>query len=261
MKKLLRLLLVVAISFLFGCVPNRKYVYLQKDDLRKKSLPIDTVVRQYELDTFDYRIQSNDILSVRFESMTPEKYDFLAQAGTGNAMNQLANALIIGELVDEKGEIAFREIGKVKVAGFTVFQVQEKLQSLANQYLDGPVVKVRLLNYRFTILGEANKEGTIVLNNNRVSMLEAIGQAGGLTDLADRKNVKLLRQREGKTEVLYLNLLDENLMNSPYFYVYQNDVIIVPSLRQRPFRRYFGQNLSLLVSTISLLLLAINLSQ
>lgn len=254
-------LLLLMATLMLSCVPNRKILLLQHGDANARELATDTILRVYALDTFRYRLQSNDLISVRFESITPAKYDFLSKEIQGSGMNQLGNALLIGELVDERGEIPFPVIGKVKVSGLTVFEVQDKLQEIANVYLESPVVKVRLLNYRFTLLGEANSEGTFTLNNNRVSLLEAIGYAGGLTDLADRSNVKIVRQVEGRSTIQYVNLLDENFVNSPYYYVHQNDLIIVPPLRQRPFRKYAGQNLSLIISTLSLLLLAINLTR
>jgi polysaccharide biosynthesis/export protein len=256
-------LLFIGVIFLASCVPNKKVVLLQHEDVNIKGLPTDSIVRTYALDTFQYKIQPNDIVSVRFQSLTPKEFDFFSgglQAQAGVNLQQ-GGALILGELVDENGEISFPVVGKVRVAGLTVFQIEQKLQDIASGYVESPIVKVRLLNYRITVLGEVAREGTVTLTNNRVSMLEALGMAGGLGELADRANVKLIRQRGGVTEVQYLNLLDENFFNSPYYYVYQNDVLIVPPLRQRPFRRYFGTNLSLIVSTISLLLLAINLTR
>ncbi len=252
---------LVVVILLSACVSNKKSVLLQKNDVNRKGLLKDTVLRSYAIDTFQYHLQPNDLLSVRFESLTDDKYDFLSQKLQIGGMNMTGpNVLIIGELIDEHGYLPFPVIGKVKVAGLTVFETQDKLQALANLHLESPVVKVRLLNYRFTILGEVAREGTVTLVNNRVSMLEAIGQAGGLGEFADRSNIKLVRQIGGKTEVQYVNLLDENFIKSPYFYVYQNDVIIVPALRQKPFRRYFAQNLSLIVSTVSLIILTINLT-
>lgn len=251
------LLLILGAS----CVTNKKYVYLQKDDVNVKDLPKDTIVRNYNLQTYDYRIQPEDNISVRFESLTPKEFDIFNR-GTNQLQSQgltQGNAILIGELVDPQGEIAFPVVGNVKVSGLTVYEIQTKLQAIADQYLESPIVKVRLINFRITLLGEAKHEGTIILGNNRVNFIEAIGLAGGLTDFADRKNVKLIRQRNGKVEIHYLNLLDETFINSPEFFVYQNDVLIVPALRQRPYQTYFGKNLSLILSSLSLLLLTITL--
>lgn len=254
---------LVATVLLSSCVPNKKITLMQKDDINRKHLPKDSIVRTYALDTFQYKIQPNDVLLVRFESLTPQEFDFFStRSGQSSNINMTGNnAVAAGELVDENGEIPFPVIGKVRVAGLTVFQIRDSLQSIASQYLESPVVKVRLINYRITVLGEVGTQGTITLMNNRVSLLEAISEAGGLGELADRENIKLIRQKGATTEVQYINLLQEDFFNSPYYYVYQNDILIVPPLRQRPFRRYFGTNLSLIVSTISLVLLTINLTR
>lgn len=244
-----------------SCVTNKKYTYLQKDDVNLKNLPKDTIIRSYDIQKYEYRIQPEDNISVKFESLTPQEYDIFNRsliAQQTQNLNQL-NAILVGELVNPNGEITYPVIGNVRVAGLTVYEVQEKLQQLANQYLESPVVKVRLINFRFTILGEAKQEGTVILSNNRVNYFEAIGIAGGLTDLADKRNIKLIRQIDGKAHVQYLNLLDENFINSPEYFVHQNDIIIVPALRQRPYQTYFGKNLSLIISSLSLLLISVTL--
>lgn len=252
------LLLIGAAS----CVTNKKFLVMQKDDLHKKDVPLDTTVRIYQSVPYDYRLQPEDIVYVRFESLTPDDYDFLNQnqaMQAGNFNLQMGAGLIMGELIDYQGNIPFPFLGKIKVGGLTIFEAQDKLQQIAEEYLEKPVVKVRLLNFRYTILGEVNREGTITLMNNRVTLLEALGQSGGMTDLADRSKIKLIRQEHGETKIQYINLLDENFIHSPYYYIHQNDVLIVPPLKQRPYRKYFSQNLSLIISSLSLLLITLNL--
>jgi len=252
-------LLIVSLLVLGSCVTNKKYQLMQKNDVNKQNIPSDSVFRKYSIEPFDYKIQTNDILSVRFESLTPKEFDFLSKGSEPMLNNGLiGGALLIGDIVDELGEIPYPVVGKVKVIGMTIFEAQNHLQSIADKYLEAPIVKVRLLNYRITLLGEVNREGVVTINNNRVSMLEAIGLAGGLTDLSDKTSVKLIRQNGSNSEIVYLNLLDENFINSPYYYVYQNDILIVPALKQRAYRKYFGQNLSVIISSLSLLLLVIN---
>jgi polysaccharide export outer membrane protein len=259
MRNATLLLFLAALLGLSSCVTNKKVLYLQKEgDLKKRTNPPDSAVRDYDLVDFKYKIQANDVLYVRFQSLTAKEFDFMGlqnQPNVGAAGT--AGSLLGGELVDENGEVVFPVLGKVKVRGLTVFEAQDTIQKLADLYLDSPIVKVRLMNYRFTILGEVNREGSITFPNNRVSLMEAIGLAGGLLDLADRSNIKLIRQTGSKTEVHYINILKEDFLTSPYYYVYQNDVIVVPPLRQRPYRLYFSQNLSLLISSLSLLLIVL----
>ncbi|MFM7859110.1 MAG: polysaccharide biosynthesis/export family protein [Flammeovirgaceae bacterium] len=253
----------VILAHLYSCVPNKKVVLLQKGDVNE--LPAGTrdgvVARGYALDTFRYKIQPHDIVSIRFESLGPKEFDFLATnpqaqlAGGGGALLQL-----VGEIVDQEGYVPVPSVGKFKIGGLTVFEAQEKLRAIAeSRGLISPVVRVRLLNYRVTILGEVRHEGTFLPGSNRATMLEAISMAGGFTELADRSRVKLIRQVGDSTKVSYINLLQEGFFESRHYYAHQNDVLVVPALRQRPFRNYFGQNLSLFISTVSVVLLTLNL--
>ncbi|MCB0495447.1 MAG: polysaccharide biosynthesis/export family protein [Cyclobacteriaceae bacterium] len=259
------LLFVIGALILNSCVVNRKYQYLQNDDVNvgKNEIKKDTVLRIYDLSSFEYKLQPEDILSVQFHSLTPEEYDFFSiKNGGNNNYNQFQNnaaGLVNGYLVDENGDIEFPVVGKVRVSGFTIFEAQNHILDVARQYLKDPIVEVRLLNFRYTMLGEVKEEGTFTSLNNRITMIEAIGLAGGLTDLGDKSNIKVIRQGKGKAEVYYLDLLDESFINSPYYYVNQNDIIIIPPLKQRPYQVYFGKNLALVISSVSLLLIVLNL--
>jgi len=233
---------------------------LQHEDVNVKDLLKDSVVRDYTIEEFEYKIQPQDVLSITFESLTQDEYDFFSNSGAQNSMNiNATSAALTGELVDEDGNVEYPVVGKLHVEGLTVFQAQEYIQSVVRRYLQDPVVKVRIVNFRFTVIGEVDMENTITTLNNRISMLEAISLAGGFGELADRSAVKLIRQKGNKVEIQYLDFLEEDFINSEYYYVHQNDMIVVPALKQRAFRKYFGPNLALILSSITFLLLVLNL--
>ncbi len=238
-----------------ACVPARKLVYLQNEDelAKRKEIPKDSVLRKHTLDVREYRIQPLDLLSISFETLGDEndKFDFLSKISSQARGSSLAAASLSGILVNKEGEVEYAVLGKVKVAGLTPFEAQDTIRAFASRYLDDVVVRVRLLNFRFTVLGEVNGEKTIVSPNTRLTMMEAIGLSGGLGELADRSAVKVIRQNGGETEIYYVDLLKEQFLESPYYYVQQNDVIIVPPLKQRTFRKYFSGNIGILTASIS----------
>ena len=252
-----------------SCVVNKKYQYLQNDDVNQKPSAIlkDSVLRVYNLDDFEYRLQPEDILSVQFYSLTPDEFNFFSLkqmqtiSGGANAFGNAGNALVNGYLIDQEGAVRFPVVGDVVVEGLTVYEAQNHIQEVAEQFLEDPIVEVRLLNFRFTLLGEVRQEGTYNSLNQRIHILEAIGLSGGFTDLADKANVKIIRQNGRSAEVYYLNLLEEDALESKHYYVNQQDIIVVPPLKQRPYQIYFGKNLALVISSVSLLLLVIGLIQ
>jgi polysaccharide export outer membrane protein len=254
----------VALIVFNACVPATKLMYLQKDDelKKRKSIPKDTILRSHELRIREYRIQPLDILSVNFETLSDENdaFDFLskltARQGVGSA-NNAANGIV----VNTEGEIEFAVLGKIRVSGLTVFQAQDSIKVVAAKFIPDVIVRVRMLNFRFTVLGEVSGEKTVVSTNTRLTMMEAIGQAGGLSELADRSHIKVIRQNGNKAEIFYVNLLKEEYLESPYYYIQQNDVLIVPPIKQRTFRRYFTGNLGIVATTLSFVFLIYSLTR
>ncbi|MEQ8243660.1 polysaccharide biosynthesis/export family protein [Fulvivirga sp.] len=251
---------LVLTGLLFAsCVPNKKILYMQTKDELAEGFRKDSVLREYNLANHEYKIQPEDILSVKVISLTDEEYSIFKESQNQNLQGNIAAAALSGYLVDVDGYLEFPVVGKIKVSGLSIVQIEQRIQESIKSYLVNPVVRVRLLNFRVTILGEVNQEGVIEVVNNQVSILEVIGRAGGMTDLAKRDEVKLIRKNGSQMSVSYLNLLDEELLNSPSFYLQNNDVLIIEPLKQRPFRKYFGPNLALIISSVSVLLLTFNL--
>lgn len=252
----------IAISFclfLFSCVPNKKITYLQKKDISNRTFKRDTTLRSHSLTFNEYKIQPLDMVSINFETLSDETdaFNFLSKLSPQSSVPTAAATGLIqnGIFVNSEGYIEYAVLGKIKLAGLTIFQAQERIRSAALKYIPDVIVRLRMLNFRFTLLGEVNRESTVVSLNPRVTMMEAIGLAGGLSELADRSAIKVIRQMGDKTEVYYINLLDENFIESSHYYVQQNDLIIVPPLKQRAFRKYFTSNLAIITSAISFALL------
>jgi polysaccharide export outer membrane protein len=248
----------VALIVFNACVPAKKLMYLQHGDelKRRKDVPKDSILRSHALSIQEYRIQPLDILSVSFETLSDENdaFDFLSKLtlrqgriGGGAGVNANVNGIV----VNTEGEIEFAVLGHIKVAGLTIFQAEDSIQAIASKFIPDVIVRVRMLNFRFTVLGEVNGESTVVSPTTRLTMMEAIGQAGGLSELADRSHVKVIRQNGNNAEIFYVNLLKEEYLESPYYYIQQNDILIVPALKQRTFRRYFTGNLGIITSVLS----------
>ena len=239
-----------------ACVPAKKLVYFQKEDelKKRKQIPRDTVLRTHQLNIKEYRIQPLDVLSVQFETLSQENdaFDFLAKLNPQNrAAGNVATAAVSGILVDKEGEIEYPVLGHIKVEGLTIFEAQDSLKAVASKYISDVIVRVRMLNFRFTVLGEVNSEQTVISSNTRLTMSEAIGLAGGLGELADRSLVKVVRQKGDSTQIYFIDLLKEDFIESPHFFVQQNDVIIVPPLKQRTFKQYWVANIGIITATLS----------
>lgn len=130
-------------------------------------------------------------------------------------------------LVDREGYIDFPVLGKVKAGGLTKIQLSDQLTKDISQYVENPLVKVSLVNFKVTALGEVNRPGPISVKNDRISILDLLGQAGDVTINANRKNVLVIRDKDGKVEHGRIDLTDPALFASQFYYLQQNDVVYI----------------------------------
>jgi len=130
-------------------------------------------------------------------------------------------------LVDNEGNIEFPVLGTLEVAGLSRQELQNMLKNKIVEYVQNPIVNVRILNFQVSILGEVKAPGTYDINDEYLTIPQALGLAGDLTIYAERSNVLIIRQENGKKVYEYLDLRDPAILNSPYYTLQQNDVLYV----------------------------------
>ncbi|MES2828464.1 MAG: polysaccharide biosynthesis/export family protein [Bacteroidota bacterium] len=169
-------------------------------------------------------IQTDDILDVNVQTMGQNA--FASSTSTTGAASQLT-AAGSGFLVSKAGTIEMPMLGVIKLAGLTTSQAIEVIRTAAAKYYKDPTVQVRFANFRITVLGEVGHPSSFTVPSEKVTVLDAISLAGDLTITGKRNNILLMRDNGNKKEVVRLNLNSTELVNSPYFYLRQNDVLYV----------------------------------
>jgi polysaccharide biosynthesis/export protein len=129
--------------------------------------------------------------------------------------------------VDKYGEINFPVLGKAALGGLTKKQATEKMTQELTRYVKHPIVNILFLNFKVTVIGEVNHPASFTVPSERINILEALGLAGDMTTFGRRENVLLLRDKNGVRSAIRLNLNDKEVLNSPYFYLQQNDILYV----------------------------------
>ncbi len=181
------------------------------------------------------RIQKADLLSVRVysASLNPEidaLYNLPVQQGMGGGQANQQQ----GYLVDVRGNIELPRIGMLQAEGLTKGELEQLVKSkLAQGELTNPSVIVRFLNFRITVLGEVSVPGVMSIPTERLSVLEAVGMAGGVTEFGKIKEVKILRENNGVRQLGVLDLTSKNIFESPYYQLQQNDVVLVDQNRYK----------------------------
>lgn len=219
--------LIPFVSFAFlllicSCAGSKKVAYLQNADVTSLA---------DSKGLYDARIMPKDMLTVTVSTITPEAAKPFNLTVANTSESGAASSGSQSYLVDNDGNINFPVVGHVHVVGLTKSQCQDLIRDKVKPYLaetENPVVTVRMSSYRVTVTGEVNRPGVFPVTTEKISVLEALASAGDLTIYGKRDNVMLIREDvTGEKSIHRLNLNDANLINSPYYYLQQNDIVYV----------------------------------
>lgn len=214
--------------FFCSCVPQKKLVYFQPP------AQDDTVVT-FRDTGYAPVIQPHDILTIFVASVSADASKYFNYTENADVQGSMAN----GYLVDARGFIQMPLIGMIKVSGMTSAMARDTIIRKLEKYVINPSVKLNISNYRVTVMGEVSHPGVFSVNNERITMTEALALAGDLTVFSNRTNILVIREVAGKKQFGVVDLTSRDLFNSPYYYLHCNDIIYVEATRNK---RFTAQN-------------------
>jgi len=230
-KAILILLVLTALAFT-ACVPSKDLIYLQKTGDSESNNAINPVMSK------PYRVQINDVLSIRLKALDPALVEMFNVAETSSGGMETEQSLYFsGYTVDDHGNIRMPVLGELNVLGFTLEEIRTTIEKkLLAEYFNKEAnifVNVKLGGLRYTVNGEIGSPGTKTLFQDKVNVMEAIANSGDITITGNRKEVTIIRQYPHGTEMHAIDLTDSSVMQSPYYYLQPNDYIYIKPLRQK----------------------------
>ncbi len=230
-----------------SCASRKDLIYFQDEHITKgiaNSEPQELIYKTDDLLTID--VSALDPDAVRPFNLPAVSYNADVISAQGNLKMQTY-------LIDYDGNIEFPVLGTIKMAGLTRTQATAMLKKRLTEYIKDPIVNIRLANFTVTIIGEVASPGTFTIQDERITLLEALGLANDLTIYGQRKNVFLIREVDGQKRFEKIDLTSVNVINSPLYYLQQNDVIYVEPNNAKIRQSSFNQNNAVLISAVGTL--------
>jgi polysaccharide export outer membrane protein len=245
-----------------SCVQKKDFVYFQNKKQQTTNILADKVENYIPI------LKSDDLITIVVSAVDPElaKPFNLLGAASANASNSNSNSgggnttQTMGYLIDANGNIDFPILGTIKLAGMDRMKASEFIKDKLKAYLKEPIVNLRVLNYKVTVLGEVARPGVFTISNERITLPEALGLAGDITLGGQRNNVMVIRDIDGKKIETRVDLTSRDLFSSPVYYLTQNDIIYVqPTTNRMKTTAPTRQNASLILTGVLLIVNTINL--
>lgn len=244
---------LTAVVVLASCGSQKDVPYFQNAaqvDLSKSQYLYDARIMPKDQLTITVST-SDDKAAVPFNMTVPTPY-------TVNSRSTYSQAMLQTYLVDNEGNISFPIIGQLHVGGLTKSEAEQMIQAKIKPYMaasENPIVTVRMPGYQVSVMGEVARPGTFTVSREKITILEALAQAGDLTIYGQRKNVKLIREdASGKKSIYEIDLTDANLINQPYYYLQQNDLVYVTPNKVKAQNSSVGSMTTLWFSATSILI-------
>lgn len=232
-KIILFCFLPLILLHLQSCITTPPIAYFQSSD----SLKFQQLLKIQPKIT---RIERNDILAITVGSLNQESNEIMNFANI-NALTTTTYPNIqtgqrgqpLGYLVDSSGHVEVPFVGRIKLLNMTLEEAANTVRVEVVKSLKDPAINVRFLNHKFTVLGEVNRPATYNLLDDRTTLPEALAMSGDLTVYGNRTNVMILRENNGIREVAKLNLLTQEVFNSPYYYLQNGDLIYIEPVKAK----------------------------
>jgi polysaccharide export outer membrane protein len=260
-KKLISIA-VLGIALLSSCVSNKKYILFQN---AKTSSSTDTSKSSYQLDRTIYKLQVNDILYVSLVSADENATKAFSHGMVGQQMMQVQTQLgniiyLTGYGVNSLGEIDLPVIGKIKIGGLSIEEAKKTIESELSKFFKVFHLIIKLNEMPFTVLGEVHRPGRYSGMVNQITVTEALGLAGDLSPIANRKMITLIRQTPEGAKIYKFDLTQADIINTPYYFLRPNDVIYVEPLKSRSIGNFssFQNSLQTITPVLTTLVLALN---
>jgi polysaccharide biosynthesis/export protein len=256
MRKFYGIIIIILLLIGSACTQQKELIYLGNLDTLKTPTFFPYMYP-------DYQIQKRDILYIAFITLNDQLSDIL-NVGSGRYSAQLyqneTSLYINGYTVNDSGNVTIPILGQVNILGLTIDEATRTIQEKADMFLKDATAIVKLISFKFTVIGEVNRPGTYTNFNNQLTVLEAIGMAGDITDYGNRKKVLVVRPKTEGTTTYRINLQDKNLLLSEGFFLLPNDIVIVEPIKSKTFQLNIP-TLTLILSGLSTLILILSFIQ
>lgn len=238
--------LFVTVALFSSCVPKKDILYLQGSQ-----------TPQNTPSNYEPLIQKDDILyinvsSSQAEAAAPFNLDTQGKDATGGSSGYTTQKQ--SYMVDNLGNIEFPILGTIAVSGYSINELRDVLKAKLNNYVKDAVINIRIINFKVTVAGEVNQPGVVTTDSQRFTLFDALAKSGDLTLYGKRDNILIVRDFQGVKSFNRVDITQADFVNSPFYYLDQNDFIYVEARKAKIDSTAIGTNIPFIVSIVGILL-------